>query len=289
MDKITSEIPKRPYSKEIDLSIIGFGGIVVVGMEQKKANKTVSESIDAGINYFDVAPSYWDGEAEEKLGKALQPHRKNIFLACKTMERSAVGAEKELNISLKRVGVDHFDLYQFHAVTTMDEVKSIFAPQGAAETFIKAQKEGKIRFIGFSAHSEEAALALLDRFEFNSVLFPVNFVNYGQSDFGPKVVRRAREKGVTVLALKSMAYSPWPEEAKKTCEKCWYRPVEDPLLAENALRFALSQDITAAIPPGDENLYHMALQIAGRFSQMSREEQDKLLQSAVGQNSLFPL
>jgi len=101
MDKIKSEIPKRPYNKEIDLSIIGFGGIVVVGMKQKKANKTVAESIDAGINYFDVAPSYWDGEAEEKLGKALQPHRKNIFLACKTMERNAAGAEKDLNISLR--------------------------------------------------------------------------------------------------------------------------------------------------------------------------------------------
>ena len=289
MDKITSEVPKRPYSKEINLSIIGFGGIVVVGMKQKKANKTVAESINAGINYFDVAPSYWDGEAEEKLGKALQPHRKNIFLACKTMERSAAGAEKDLNISLKRGGVDHFDLYQFHAVTTMDEVESIFAPQGAMETFINAQKEGKIRFIGFSAHSEEAALALLDRFEFNSVLFPVNFVNYGQNDFGPKVVLRAREKGVAVLALKSMAYTPWLEDAEKTCDKCWYKPVEDPELAEKALRFALSQDITAAIPPGDENLYHLALQIASRFSPMGPEERDKFLQSTAGLNSLFPL
>ncbi len=289
MDKITSEVPKRPYSKEINLSIIGFGGIVVVGMKQKKADKTVAESINTGINYFDVAPSYWDGEAEEKLGKALQPQRKNIFLACKTMERSAAGAEKELNLSLKRVGVDHFDLYQFHAVTTMDEVESIFAPQGAAETFLKAQKDGKIRFIGFSAHSEEAALALLDRFEFNSVLFPVNFVNYGQSDFGPKVVRRAREKGTAVLALKSMAYTPWPENAKKTCDKCWYKPVDDPELAEKALRFTLSQDITATIPPGDENLYHLALQIARRFSPMGPKEQDKFLQSTAGLNSLFPL
>lgn len=235
MDKNKSEITKRKYNDDVDLSIIGFGGIVVVGMDQKKANLTVAESIDTGINYFDVAPSYWDGEAEEKLGKALQPYRKNIFLACKTMERDAAGAAKELDISLKRVGTDHFDLYQFHAVTTMDEVKQIFGPGGAAETFLKAQKEGKIRFIGFSAHSEEAAIALLDGFKFDSILFPVNFVNYARSNFGPKVVDYARQKGAAVLALKALAGSPWPDDLDddiRSCKKCWYQPVEDPHLAE---------------------------------------------------------
>jgi predicted aldo/keto reductase-like oxidoreductase len=205
------------------------------------------------------------------------------------MERSAAGAERELNISLNRVGVDHFDLYQLHAVTTMEEVEAIFAADGAVETFIKAQKEGKIRYIGFSAHSEEAALALLDRFEFNSVLFPVNFVNYARSNFGPVVVDRARSKGAAVLALKSMAYTPWPERAEKTCEKCWYKPVEKPDLAEKALRFTLSQDITAAIPPGDENLYRLALSIARSYQPMDSTGQAELLASTNGLKPLFPL
>ena len=99
----------------------------------------------------------------------------------------------------------------------------------------------------------------------------------------------AREKGVTVLALKSMAYTPWPEDAEKTCEKCWYKPVGDPEQAETALRFALSQDITAAIPPGDENLYHMALQIAKRFKPMNQTEQNTLLEKTKGVKPLFPL
>jgi predicted aldo/keto reductase-like oxidoreductase len=289
MDQHQKLLPKRRYADEVDLSVIGLGGIVVVGMQQKDADQIVAESVDAGVNYFDVAPSYWDGEAEEKLGRALQPYRNDIFLACKTMARNANGAEEELNISLKRIGVQHFDLYQFHAVTTLEEVEEIFGPGGAAEAFLKAQQAGKIRFIGFSAHSEEAALALLEQFEFNSVLFPVNFVNYGQSNFGPVVVERARAQGAAVLALKAMAYTPWPEGAEKTCQKCWYKPVEDPDLAEKALRFTLSQDITAAIPPGDENLYRLALKIARNIRPMDSAEQEEILAATKGLTSLFPL
>jgi predicted aldo/keto reductase-like oxidoreductase len=292
MDKINSEIPKRRYNDDVDLSVIGFGGIIVVGMDQSSANKTVAASIDNGINYFDVAPSYWDGEAEEKLGKALQPYRKNIFLACKTMERSANGAKKELEISLNRIGVDHFDLYQFHAVTMLDEVEEIFAPDGAAETFVKAQKDGKIKYIGFSAHSEQAAMALMDRFDFDSLMFPVNFVSYTTSHFGPRILERAKEKNTAVIALKALAYTPLPgddENIEKSCEKCWYQPVEDPNLAEKALRFTLSQDITAAIPPGDERWYNMALKFARRFEPMDSDEQEKLLSETRGVKPLFPL
>ena len=288
-DKPSKTLTKRSYAEGVDLSIIGFGGIVVVGMQQKEANTIVAESFESGVNYYDVAPSYWDGEAEEKLGKALKPFRKESFLACKTEKRDAKGAEEELNISLKRVGVDHFDLYQFHAVTDLDEVEKIFAPQGAIETFVKAQKEGKIRFIGFSAHSEEAALALMDRFEFDSILFPINFVSYAQGNFGPRVVEKAKEKGASILALKALAHTPIPEDVEKKYPKCWYKPVDNQSLAERALRFTLSEDITAAIPPGDERLYKMALTMASRFKPMTKEEIDKLFRETEMSKPLFPL
>jgi predicted aldo/keto reductase-like oxidoreductase len=288
-DERSGPLMKRRYADGIDLSIIGFGGIVVVGMEQPEANRIVAESIDGGVNYFDVAPSYGDGEAEEKLGKGLKPYRNDIFLACKTTERDAKGSEEELNISLKRIGVNHFDLYQFHAVTDMDDVDKIFAPKGAIETFIKAQKEGKIRFIGFSAHSEEAALALLKRFNFDSVLFPINFVCYAQGNFGPRVVEKAKESGAARLALKSLAHTPMPDGVKKKYPKCWYKPVDDKSLAEKALRFTLSQEITAAIPPGDERLYKMALSLARRFKPMDDDEIGSLLEQTKNMEPLFPL
>lgn len=283
-------ITKRLYRDNVKLSIIGFGGIVVVGMEQPQANRTVAESVDRGVNYFDVAPTYGDGEAEQKLGIALKPYRKKSFLACKTTKRDAEGATKELEQSLARLHTDHFDLYQFHGVTSMKDVDRILAPGGAAELFLRARKEGKVRYIGFSAHSAEAALALMDRFQCDSVLFPINFVCYEQGNFGPQVVAKAREKGVARLALKALAYSPWPEGTRRKetkYPKCWYKPVDDPELARKALRFTLSEDITAAIPPGDERIYAMALDIAADLKPMTAKERQELLASTKGVAPIF--
>jgi len=280
-------IPRRIYQPGVELSVIGFGGIVVVGMEQRYANKIVLEVFDRGINYFDVAPSYWDGEAEKKLGIALKPVRHQVFLACKTTARDAAGSRQELEESLRRLNTDHFDLYQFHAVTEMEDVEKIFSTGGAAETFIKARQEGKIRFIGFSAHSVTAALALLDRFKFDSVLFPLNFVCYGQGDFGPQVIQRAKEKGAARLALKAMAYTPWPEGAEKKYEKCWYQPVEASELVRKALYFTLSEDITAAIPPGEEKLFRMAMDLAAEFAPLSIKERAEILAATKDLTPLF--
>ena len=134
-------IEKRPYNKDVSLSVIGFGGIVVMGMEQAEANRTVADAVARGINYFDVAPSYGNGEAEEKLGPALAPHRKNVFLACKCERRDAEGARQQLEQSLKRLRTDYFDLYQFHAVAGMKDVDQILAPGGAGKLLLKARQE----------------------------------------------------------------------------------------------------------------------------------------------------
>jgi predicted aldo/keto reductase-like oxidoreductase len=194
--QLQQPIPRRRYAGTVDLSVIGFGAIVLMGMEQRDANRIVAEVVDKGINYFDVAPSYGGGEAETKLGPALAPHRKNIFLACKTMSRDAKGAREELERSLTRLQTDHFDLYQCHAVTMMEEVEQIFAPGGALEALVRAREEGKVRYLGFSAHSEEAAIAMLDRFHFDSILFPTNFVCFTSGHFGYSVRVTPRSSGL---------------------------------------------------------------------------------------------
>ena len=272
---------RRVYKQGIELSIIGFGGMVLVGMGQKRAEATVARSIDRGINYFDVAPFYGAGEAETKLGAALGSRRKDVFLACKTLERTAAGAQRELEHSLRALRTDHLDLYQFHAVTEKSEVQAIFDRAGAAETFLEARRKGTVRFIGFSAHSVEAALALLGRFEFDSILFPVNFVCYAKGNFGPQVLRKAGELRVARLALKALAHRPWRKGEERTYPNCWYRPIEDPDLARQALRFSLSQGVTAAIPPGDERLFNMVLDMADDLPPMTAEEQARLLATAA--------
>ncbi len=280
-------LPKRTYKDDVKLSVISFGGIVVVGLDQKVANQTVADSVERGVNYFDVAPSYGDGEAETKLGPALKPFRKDSFLACKTQRRDAAGAREELETSLKRLHTDHFDLYQFHAVSSMEDVRKILGPGGAAELFVKAREEGKVRYLGFSAHSAEAALALMDGMELDSVLFPVNYVCYSQGNFGPQILEKAKEKGLARLALKAMASHRVPKGQKRPNKKCWYVPIDDREQAAKALGFTLSQDITAAVPPGDETLYAMALDIASTLKPMPAAEQKKLLASAQGIEPIF--
>jgi aryl-alcohol dehydrogenase-like predicted oxidoreductase len=278
---------KRHYKEGVELSIIGFGGMVVVGMEQSGADGIVAESIERGVDYFDVAPFYGDGEAERKLGKALEPFRRDVFLACKTLQRDAAGARKELERSLRRLRVERLDLYQCHAVTTESEVEAIFSPGGAIEALVGARQDGKVRFLGFSAHSVEAALAMLGRFQFDSILFPVNFVCYAGGNFGPQVVRKAKELGVARIALKALALGPWRKGEQRAYPKCWYRPIEDTELQREALRFALSEDITSVLPPGDERIFKQALCLASALPPMTPDERSKLLNLAVNLRPLL--
>jgi len=286
---VKGPISRRHYKDDVGLSVLGFGGMLMVGMEQPVASRTVAECCERGINYFDVAPFYGDEEAEKKMGIALEPFRGEVFLACKTLERTARGAEKELNRSLRNLRTDHFDLYQFHAVTTPAEVSAVFARRGAVEAFVRAREQGKIRYVGFSAHSVTAALLMLEHFRFDSVLFPVNFVCYAQGNFGPQVIEKAEEMGVARLAIKSMAYGPWNKREKRKYPKCWYRPIEDRDLALLALRFTLSEHVTAAIPPGDERLFRMALELSDRLAPLGIEERRELLASTRGMKPLLQL
>ena len=222
------------------LSIIGFGGIVVMDATTKDAADRVAHAIDRGVNYFDVAPSY--GNAETMLGPALAPYRKNVFLACKTQERTRDGAMRELEASLGRLETDHVDLYQLHAVTTREDVERILGPGGALEAFVAARQAGKTRFLGFSAHSVTAALALIEGFPFDTILFPINFATWHAGNFGPQVLEAASKKQMGILALKAMAHGPWPDGATQDARE---------VLVRAARRRALSRRGLAlhAVPP----------------------------------------
>jgi aryl-alcohol dehydrogenase-like predicted oxidoreductase len=283
----SGRIEKRSLgSTGVMLSMIGFGGIVVKDARPEDAAAIVKLAIDSGISYFDVAPSY--GDAEIKLGPALEPYRKNVFLACKTTKRTKAEARAELEQSLQHLLTDHFDLYQFHAVTTIEEVNTIFNPGGAMETFQEARKEGNIRFIGFSAHSVEAAIALMDRFDFDTILFPINFATWHAGNFGPQVLARAREKKMGILALKAMAKGPWPQDADRSrYPKCWYEPLSAQEDARMGLRFTLSHPVTAAVPPGEEELFRLALSLADKLQPLKKSEINTIKQKALKTDPLF--
>jgi predicted aldo/keto reductase-like oxidoreductase len=279
-------IPRRSLGKTGEkLSIIGFGGIMLNDYPQEYANELVAKAFDAGINYFDIAPSY--GNAQSKLGPALKTYRDQCFLACKTAERDASGAEKQLNESLSIFNTDHFDLYQLHALSSTEDVEKVFGAGGAMEVFIRAKQQGKVRFLGFSAHSVDAALLAMQKFDFDTILFPINFNCWNNGDFGPQVFETAKSKGMGILALKAMALTLLKEGEKKPYKNVWYRPVQDDELVRLALRYTLSKDITAAIPPGDAGFFWKAVEVARDFKPVTTAEIDQLGKLASGNPPLF--
>ena len=286
----SSPIAKRTLGKTGEkLSMIGFGGIVVMNEDTGAASNIVAEAVDRGINYFDIAPSY--GNAQERLGPALAPYRKNVFLACKTEGRMKDDSRKQLEESLRLLKTDHVDLYQFHALTKMKELDTVLGPGGAMETMEAAKKEGKIRYIGFSVHSQETALAALDRYNFDTILFPVNWVLFTQAEFGPKILKKAQEKQMGILALKSMAKTVWPVDQKENHPepKCWYQPAAFPDEASLGLRWTLGHPITAAVPPGDERYFRLAMDVAQNYKPLEAHEEQALLSGGHGVEPIFHL
>lgn len=286
----TAPIPKRKLGKTGEqLSIIGFAGIVVMENSPSFASNIVAEAVDRGINYFDIAPSY--GNAQERLGPALKPYRDKVFLACKEEDWTKAGSAKLLDESLNLLHTDHVDLYQLHALSKMEELDQIFGPNGAMETFEAGKKAGKLRYIGFSAHSVEVALAAMDRYPFDTILFPINFVLFSQANFGPQVLAKAQQKEMGIMALKGMAKTTWKKSEKENHPhpKCWYEPAAFPQEAALGLRWTLSQPITAAIPPGDERYFRLGMDVAQTFEPITQAETQQLMAGALGVNPIFHL
>lgn len=273
---------------DLKLSVIGLGGIVVMAETQDDANRYVAEAFDAGVTYFDVAPEY--GDAQQRMGPALEPYRDQAALACKTLERTAKGAQQELEDSLAKLRTDHFDLYQMHAVSSLDEAKQLLAPGGAIETFLEAKQSGKTRYIGFSAHDQDAALHLIASGHFDSVLFPLNYVVMEHGAFGPALLNAANARGMGILALKAIARTRVPKGTDRPFSKCWYAPEDRPDVAHLMLRYTLNlPGVTAAVPPGDPGLFKMAASFADELDPLTDAELSELRDTVADEQPLFPL
>ncbi len=267
---------KRKYGKTgAELSVTGFGGMLVMDMPKKDAERLVSFAVDSGVNYFDVAPTY--GNAEEILASALLPYRKKVFLACKSVERSGAGVRKELERSLKRFKSDRLDLYQLHAVNTEKDVESVLAKNGSLETLIKAKERGLINFIGFSSHNEETALALIEKYDFDSLMFPLNIFCWYKVSFGKKIVAAAVKKGMGINALKALCKSAKTPGADAKWEKCWYLPLDEQEDIDAAVRFTLNLPVTSALSSSHEELFKMQLKAAEKPKPLAEKEIRDLL------------
>ncbi len=268
-----------------ELSVAGFGGIIVMDETPEDSVRFVKEAIRRGVNYFDVAPTY--GNAEERLGPALEPYRKDVFLACKTAERKREDARKDLKGSLERLRTDHVDLYQLHGVVKMSEVDTITAGGGALEALREAREKGLVKHLGFSAHSEEAAVALMERFDFDTMMFPINYVTWYEGGFGARALEEALARGLGVLALKTLGRTKWAEGEKRAWPKCWYKPVLDQAEALMATRWTLSRPVTAAVSPSHAELLWWLCDAAEKFTPVTADEEKQIAAKAKGIDPIF--
>ena len=163
---------------------------------------------------------------------------------------------------------------------------TITGPGGALEAFVQAREAGTIRYIGFSAHSEQAALALLDRFPFDTILYPINWVCWYQGNFGPRVVAKAEEQGIGILGLKALARQKRRSGTERKWPKCWYEAVDSPEQAALGLRFTLGKPVTAAVSPSHAELLWWQCDAAKDLTPLSGAEEAQLAEQS---QDLLPL
>jgi aryl-alcohol dehydrogenase-like predicted oxidoreductase len=279
---------KRKLGKTGHLSsVVAFGGAALWKIDQAVAEAAIDMAAARGVNHFDVAPTY--GEAEIRLGPWMERHHKEIFLACKTQARGKADAWESILRSLDRLKVDYFDLYQFHGVDDLETLNVILSPVGALEAVLEAKQQRLVRYIGITGHRPYLHCEALNRFDFDTVLFPLNrvlaarFSDY--NDFRP-LLDLVQRKNVGTIAIKSFTKRPW--ESPMHMYKTWYEPFDNPVDIEKSLHYTLSQGVTTAALPGDLGLWPMILDAAEGFHPMAKEEQEAAVNEVKQYRPLFP-
>ena len=281
---------KRRFGRSGHMSTIAiFGAAAFWEISQADADKVMEMVIEAGVNHIDVAPSY--GQAEERIGPWMPRERERFFLGCKTMERTKQGAWDEMQRSLKKLRTDRFDLYQLHAVTTMDELDACTMKGGALEAAIEARQQGLTSHIGITGHGVDVLrifIEALSRFEFDSILFPLNFVQMADPTFhkdAEELIALCKEKDVGTMIIKTVTKGPWGE--KKKTSTTWYEPFDKQDEIQKAVDFALSYEVTGLCTAGDTRILPMVLQACENFTPLDEVERDEMIKSGSQYGPLF--
>ncbi len=263
----------------MEISQIIYGGIVSTKDGQQKSDEYVKYAIDHGINYFDIAPTYGDGQ--EKLGNSLVPYRKDIFLACKTNQRKAEDAKPLFEKSLEQLHTDHIDVNQMHELESVEQVEAAFAKDGVMSMLVDLKAQGVIRHLGITCHSQQAALRALELYDFETVLFPTNWGLAMRNQYGEALAAKIKEKNIGFLGMKSMIERAWDEGEKATSRfsKSWCKPIsEDDAFTIAAIRHAFSMGINAMVPPGNFESFSFAVEHADEILAPLTEQDKTLLQ-----------
>jgi len=266
-----------------------FGAAAFSKISQADADRVMEQVIEAGVNHIDIAPSY--GQAEERVGPWMPRERQRFFLGCKTMERTKEGAWKEMQESLKRLQIESFDLYQCHAITKMEELDAVTMKGGALEAFVEARQRGLCKYLGITGHGANAPqiyLEALRRFDFDTVLFPLNFVQMAIPAYRQQaeaLIAECKAKDVGTMIIKSVTRAPWGERPHTATT--WYEPFNQQEEIQWAVNFALSYEVTGLCTAGDTRILPLMLNACENFTQLNDSEREEMIQSAYQYEPLF--
>jgi len=265
-----------------------FGAAALGHVTQEVADRTLELLLRHGVNHVDVASSY--GEAELRIRPWLKREPGFFFRATKGDERTAVGAREELHRSLDRLGVDQVDLWQLHSLADPIEWDVALSPGGAIEAALEARQQGLIRWIGVTGHGSQIAAThrrSLERFDFDSVLLPYNYVTMQHSYYAENfeaLLRTCRDRDVAVQTIKSIALRPW--SGRPHTRTTWYEPLENQDDIDLAVWWALGRSEIFLNSVGDVNLLPAVLDAASRFQQVP---EDADMRAAVERSRPDPL
>jgi aryl-alcohol dehydrogenase-like predicted oxidoreductase len=242
-----------------------FGAAALGRMSQERADELLEVLFEFGVNHLDTAAGY--GDSELRLAPWMAAHRDRFFLATKTGERTGDGARACLERSLERLGVEQVDLVQLHNLVEPDEWEVAHGPQGAVTALSRARNEGLVRFIGITGHGTRIPavhLRSLERFDFDSVLFPYNFVLLDNDAYRADVealLEVCAERHVAVQTIKSVARRRWAADDTQP-HFSWYEPLRDPDALARAVRYVLGRGRLFLNSSSDATLLRPILQAA---------------------------
>jgi aryl-alcohol dehydrogenase-like predicted oxidoreductase len=266
-----------------------FGAASLSAVSQKVADMTLDVLIRHGVNHIDTASVY--GDSELRIAPWLKREPGRFFLATKGDKRDEKGAREELLRSLDRLGVDHVDLWQIHGLADPIEWDQALSPGGALDAGLRAREEGLIKWIGVTGHGAQIAAThrrSLERFDFDSVLLPYNYVTmqsaYYRENF-EALVKTCQERRVAVQTIKSIALRPWM--AQDHTRATWYQPFETTDEIDIAVWWAMGRHGIFLNSVGDVDLLPRVLDAAGRFHKAPSEGEMQALVERSHSEPLF--
>jgi len=247
-----------------------LGGAAFALSTTDEAEPAFASALARGVNHLDIAPRY--GQAERAVGPLVPPVRDRLFIGEKTTRRASDGVRAQLDESLQRLGTDHVDLYQMHAVTGVDVLDE---RRDAAATIMRARDEGLTRFVGITGHGLAAPATFveaLDRYDLDTVMFPVYPRLWADVDYrraAEQLLSICAERDLGVMAIKAVARQPWGDDDRDRFATTWYEPRREPDSIARGVHFALSTPgVHAFCTPGDLGLLPLALDAAERATTM---------------------